>query len=96
VRDRGWRFDVPASIKAETDRYKLTADSVLALLTKAREKGDPMKDSERVSAIYTATRFWCRESGRRELSRVNFVAQIEELFHSREYRITGSGGTRMF
>jgi hypothetical protein len=36
---------------------------------------------------------WCRDSGRRELSRVNFVAQIEELFHTREYRITGPGGS---
>jgi hypothetical protein len=54
-----------------------------------------MEDSERLSEMYSAYSYWCRDSGRRELSRVNFVAQVEELFHSREYRITGSGGTRM-
>ena len=54
-----------------------------------------MKDSERLTEIYKAYSFWCRDSGRRELSRVNFVAQIEELFNPRQYGITGSGGTRM-
>ncbi len=87
-------FDIPASVKAETDRYKLTADSVLSFLTEAREQGE-MKDSEKLSEMYSAYSHWCRDSGRRELSRVNVVAQIEELFQPREYRITGSGGTQM-
>ncbi len=93
VRGRGWRFDVPDSVKTETEKYKLTADSVLAFLTETREKGDIMKDAEPLSEMYSAYTRWCRDSGRRELSRVNFVAQIEELFHTREYRITGSGGS---
>lgn len=88
-------FDIAASVKAETDRYKLTADSVLSFLTEARGQGDPMKDSEKLSEMYSAYSYWSRDSGRRELSRVNFVGQIEELFQPREYRITGSGGTQM-
>jgi P4 family phage/plasmid primase-like protien len=95
VRERGWRFEVPASIAAETERYRLTADSVASFLGEMREKGDPMADTERLSELYRDYSFWCRDSGRRELSRVNFVAQIEELFQPPEYRLTGSGGTRM-
>ena len=90
--ERGY-FATPQSVKAETERYKLTADSVLAFLTETREKGDIMKDAEPLSEMYSAYTHWCRDSGRRELSRVNFVAQIEELFHVREYRLTGSGGS---
>jgi P4 family phage/plasmid primase-like protien len=88
-------FDIPASVKAETDRYKLTADSVRSFLSETCEKGDIDKDSQLLSDMYSNYKFWCRDSGRHELSRVNFLAQIEELFQPREYRITGSGGTRM-
>jgi len=88
-------FDTPASVKAETDRYKLTADSVLSFMNETRAPGDPMKDGERLSEMYFAYKMWCRDAGRRELSRPNFVAQIEELFPQSRYRFTGSGGTQM-
>lgn len=92
VRNRGWRFDVPASVKAETDRYKLTADSVLSFLSETREKGDIDKDSQLLSEMYADYKYWCRDSGRHELSRPNFLAQIEELFvEGRNYRKSGRG-----
>ncbi len=88
-------FDIPASVKAETDRYKLTADSVLSFLTETRGKGDIDKDSELLSEMYKGYKNWCRDSGRYELSRTNFLAQVEELFvEGRDYRRSGSGGTK--
>ena len=91
--ERG-HFDLSDSVKNETERYKLTADSVLSFLTETREQGDIMKDAEPLSEMYSAYTYWCRGSGRRELSRVNFVAQIEELFQPQQYRMTGSGGSK--
>lgn len=77
--ERGY-FDIPESVAAETDRYKLTADSVLSFLSETREKGEIDKNSQLLSEMYADYKCWCRDSGRHELSQPNSLAQVEELF----------------